>query len=201
MSTTSIGCASLLAATLLLAACAASDPVVPSTSTTSPAASASPTASPTRTSFGSRTYGYSLVLPALWAAIPAQKTWNGRAPLSSDSDEVDQFPGTYNASSWAVAAPSTQNLAAYTASMIATTTRDHGDTCPAKPDTRTEITVGGGPGILLEYNCGILINLAAAVHRGVGYQFGFRDPTVSAASDPADHATFLGILTSVRFPD
>jgi hypothetical protein len=198
---TIIGRASLLAATLLLASCTASDPAVPSTSTTSSADTASPSASSNRTTFGSRTYGYSLELPALWAAIPAQKTWDGRAPLSSDSDEVDQFPGTYNASSWAVAAPSTQNLAAYTASMIAATTRDHGDTCPAKPETRTEITVGGGPGILLEYNCGILINLAAAVHHGVGYQFGFRDPTVKAASDPADHETFLGILTSVQFPD
>ena len=85
--------------------------------------------------------------------------------------------------------------------MMAATARDHGDTCPAKPETRNQITVGDGPGILLEYDCGILINLAAAVHHGVGYQFGFRDPTVKAATDPADHATFLDILKSIQFPD
>jgi hypothetical protein len=142
-----------------------------------------------------------LTLPALWTSIQAQKKWDGKAALSSDSDEVDQFPGTYSASSWAVAAPSKQDLAAYTAAMIAANARDHGDTCPAKPDTRTQITIGDGPGVLLEYNCGILINNAAAVHDGVGYQFGFRDPSVKAASDPADQATFLGILKSIRFPD
>ena len=146
-------------------------------------------------------YGYTLQLPALWSSIQAQKEWDGKASLSSDSDEVDQFPGTYNASSWAVAAPSTQNLAGYTAAMMAATARDHGDTCPAKPETRKQITIGDGPGVLLEYDCGILINLAAAVHHGVGYQFGFRDPTVKAATDPADLATFLGILKSMQFPD
>jgi hypothetical protein len=57
---------------------------------------------------------------------------------------------------------------------------------------------GANPGILLAYNFGILINLAAAVHHGVGYQFGFRDPTVKAATDPADQAAFLAILESMQ---
>lgn len=81
--------------------------------------------------------------------------------------------------------------------MMAANARDHGDTCPAKPETKHRITIGGGPGVLLTYNCGILINLAAAVHHGVGYQFGFRDPTVQAATDPADQTAFLAILESI----
>jgi hypothetical protein len=141
-----------------------------------------------------------LTLPALWTSIQAQKKWDGKASLSSESDEVDQFPSAESASSWVVAAPSKQDLAAYTAAMMAANARDHGDTCPAKPETRSRITVGGGPGILLEYDCGILINLAASVHHGVGYQFGFRDPTVHAATDRIDRATFLDMLKSTRFP-
>jgi hypothetical protein len=66
---------------------------------------------------------------------------------------------------------------------------------------RQRINVGSDQGVLLAYNCGILINLAAAVHNGVGYQFGFRDPTVNAATDPADEATFLAILESTQLPD
>ena len=200
-----IGCGSLLAATVLLASCTGSDSSVSSTPATSSGGttsqSASQAASPTPATFTSGTYGYELKLPALWSSIQATAKWDGKASLSSDSDEVDQFPGTYNASSWAVAAPSKQDLPAYTAAMIAANARDHGDTCPTKPETRNQITVGDGPGILLEYDCGILINLAAAVHHGVGYQFGFRDPTVNAATDPADHATFLDILKSIQFPD
>ncbi len=199
------GCGSLLAATLLVASCTGSDSSVSSAPSTSSGGttthSASQAASPAPATFTSATYGYTLRLPASWSPIQAQKTWDGKASLSSDSDEVDQFPGSYNASSWAVAARSRQNLAAYTAAVIAANARDHGDTCPAKPETREQITVGDGPGILLEYDCGILINLAAAVHHGVGYQFGFRDPTVNAATDPADHATFLDILKSIQFPD
>jgi hypothetical protein len=37
------------------------------------------------------------------------------------------------------------------------------------------------------------------VDHGVGYWFGFRDPAVHAANDPADHAAFVQILKSVRF--
>jgi hypothetical protein len=140
-------------------------------------------------------------LPAGWAAVQAQKAWDGKAKLSSESPEVDEFTSPASASSWALAAPSTQKLAAFTASMIATNARDHGDTCPAKPEKTVPVTIGDGPGTLLAYNCGILINLAAAVHNGVGYQFGFRDPGVHTATDPADQATFLAILESMQFPD
>jgi hypothetical protein len=139
-----------------------------------------------------------VTLPALWQPIAAKSTWDGKAGLSSDSDQVDQFSGTYNTSSWGVAGPWTGDLSAAGTALIAATTRFHGDTCPAKPQTRSEVSISGGPGILLEYNCGILINLAVAVHAGKQYQFGFRDPDTKTASDPTDHKTFLAILSTVR---
>jgi hypothetical protein len=180
---------------------AASSPNTSHTTAASPSSVASQTAAPPPTTFTSKTYGYTLNLPPLWTATEAQKAWDGKAGLSSDSAEVDQLIGTYNATAWALARRSNLKLEAYTAAMIATNARDHGDTCPAKPESKHRITIGGGAGTLLAYNCGILINLAAAVHHGVGYQFGFRDPTVQAATDPADRATFLAILGSVHFPD
>jgi hypothetical protein len=197
----------LLAATLLFASCTGRDSSISSsptspTGTTSPSSGTSQTVSPTpSTTFTSSTYGYSLKLPAGWTSIQAQKAWDGKSVVSSAGADVDQLPGTYTASSWVVAAPSKQKLPAYVSALIAATTRYHGDTCPAKPATRTRVTIGGEPGMLLAYNCGILINLAAAVHHGVGYQVGFRDPSVKAATDPADHAAFLAILESVQFPD
>jgi hypothetical protein len=179
---------------------AAQSPAAAPTLTTSRSPDASRTAGPSPTTFTSSTYGYTLRLPPGWTSVQAKKAWDGKAPLSSYSPLVDQLVGTYNASSWALAAPSKQKLAAYTAEMIVANAHDHGDTCPPKPELRRRITIGGGPGMLLAYNCGILINLAAAVHHGVGYQFGFRDPTVNAATDPTGQAAFLAILASMQFP-
>jgi hypothetical protein len=88
---------------------------------------------------------------------------------------------------------------AYARYLVAWNARFHGDTCPAKPHTSRSITVGGDPGILLAYDCGILINIAGTVHEGLGYWFGFRDPSVQAATDPVDRNAFLQILGSVRF--
>ncbi len=54
--------------------------------------------------------------------------------------------------------------------------------------------------MLIAWNCGILINGAVTVHNGRAYVFGLRDPAVHAATDPADRATFLTMLESVRSP-
>jgi len=52
---------------------------------------------------------------------------------------------------------------------------------------------------MAKWNCGILINSAVTIQNGAAYQFLFRDPAVSAASDPTDEATFLNLLASVKF--
>jgi hypothetical protein len=154
----------------------------------------------TPVTFRSRTYAYSMTLPPEWTAIQAYDTWDGKGFLSSESGRVDKFTGTSFASSWGVAAPWRRGLAAYARYLVAWNARFHGDTCPAKPHTNSPITVGGEPGVLLAYDCGILINIAGTVHDGVGYWFGFRDPSVQAATDPADRRAFLQILGSVHLP-
>ena len=85
--------------------------------------------------------------------------------------------------------------------MVAANAKYHGDTCPPRPAARKPITIGGDPATLLEYDCGILINLAVTVHNGVGYQFLLRDPAIHASTDPTDQKAFLELLESVEFPD
>ena len=168
------------------------------TATPSVAATVIPSTGPT--SFKSETYGYSVTLPAGWTVTPATARWDGKAGLSSDSSEVDQFIGPASATSTGVAAPYGKKLADYVKDLLAWNFKYHGDTCPAKPDSQSSIKIGGVPAVLVQWNCGILINSAVAVRNGVAYQFLFRDQAIQAATDPADKATFLTLLASVKFP-
>jgi len=93
------------------------------------------------------------------------------------------------------------DLAAREAERVAANAKDHGDTCPPVPESQDQIVIGGEPGVLASYDCGILINTAITVHHGVAYVFGFRDPAVHAASSPEDRALFVGLLESVTFPE
>lgn len=185
-----------------ITSCSGSDSsssAVSSSVATTPSSSVASTSTASEpTTFTSARYGYKVTLPADWVAIQSLGKWNGRSGLAYDVAQVDQwgsgFPGGFG-----VAAPWKRDLAANTKYLINWTIRNHGDTCPAKPATRDRIRIGGEPGVLLAYNCGILINEATAVHHGVAYWFVFRDPGVAAATDPTDHAMFLKILRSIRF--
>ena len=141
-----------------------------------------------------------MTLPAGWTVIPASAKWDGKASLSSISAEVDQFIGPSSATASGVAVPYGKKLADYVTELIAWTYKYHGDTCRAKPESQTPIKVGGAVGVLVQWNCGILINYAVTVRNGIAYQFLLRDEAVQAASDPADNATFLSLLGSVKFP-
>lgn len=183
----------------------ASQPSRPSL--TAEPATLAPTAAPptagveaTPSVFTSPVYGYSVVLPVGWSAVAATLRWDGTSRTSSDTPNVDQFYPTGLASSWASAAAYQGTLKEYTAKEIADTANYHGTTCPAGPEAQLPITVGGQPGILLQFNCGILINIAVTVDAGIGYVFGFRDPTVEGSSDSQDKAIFVGLLASTRFP-
>jgi hypothetical protein len=151
--------------------------------------------------FKSATYGYTVTPPSGWTTVQASTAWDGLAAYGHESPEADQIIGPASASSWAVAASTTKDLSAYTTELIAATARDHGDTCPPQPEAQDAIKVGSDPGTLLAWNCGILINLAVAVHNGRAYVFGFRDAAVQASTDPGDRSTFVTMLQSVRFPD
>jgi hypothetical protein len=192
---------SLLATASVVTSCGATQTSSPPQSKVASEASTSATSeSPSRdTTFTSTRYGYAVRLPVGWTSAPATRSWDGRSGLSSDSSTVDQFSSSSAAGSWGVAAPWKGHLAAYADFLVAWNARYHGDTCPAQPKARSRITIGTRPGVLLSYDCGILINVAGVVDHGVGYWFGFRDPAVHAANDPADHAAFVQILKSVRF--
>jgi hypothetical protein len=151
--------------------------------------------------FSSATYGYSLTPPSGWTTVQAQKAWDGAATYGHDSPEADQIVGPATASSWAVAVKTDKDLATFAADFIAANAKGHGNTCPPQPEAQDSIKVGGDPGTLIAWNCGILINGAVTLHKGRAYIFGLRDPAVHAATDAADRATFLTMLESVRFPN
>jgi hypothetical protein len=171
-----------------------------SAATTPSSPGASPSTAQELTSFRSATYGYVVTPPGDWMSIQALEKWDGRSELTYDSAQVDQFGSGYPGA-FGVAAPWKRDLAADTKFLITWVSLNHGETCPPKPNTRAPVTIGGQPGVLLAYNCGILINIAATVHDGVAYWFTFRDPNVQAETDPTDHAIFLKMLRSVHFPD
>ena len=189
----------LLLALLVGTGCASNSVPASTAATPSPTASIEPSPSPP-SSFTSPVYGYSVELPGGWTAIEAKVAWDGTSSISSDGPEVDQWIGRTEASAWAFAAPYSGDLNAYTKKTVADNAKYHGGTCPPTPETQDPITIGGEPGTLLAYDCGILINLALAVHDGVGYSFGLRDPTIPAATDPTDAAAFAGLLDTVQFP-
>jgi hypothetical protein len=149
--------------------------------------------------FTSATYGYAVRLPKNWTSTQAASKWDGQLGLTIESPEVDKFESDSTEVLWAVATPWKQGLAAWTRHAIDWTNQFHGDSCTAEPATRTPVTIGGQPGMLLAYDCGVLINYGATVHSGVGYWFLMKDDAVQSATDPTDHATFLKILRSVRF--
>ena len=185
----------VLAAGLLIAACgSAATP----TGTARPTATAS--SSPTAVVFASTHYPYSITLPIGWVATPARTTWDGTGAPTYDDPPVDEFenPGLTGLA-FGFATPTTSLLAAWVADGIATNFRVHGDTCPRTPNAVEPITIGGQPGTLVAWSCGILINTAFTVARGYGYRFVFRDPSIHAYTDPGDKATFTTMLGSVAF--
>ena len=145
----------MLTAIFVITSCSGTDssgsaaPGTRSATTTPSSPGTSPPTAPEPTRFTSATYGYRATLPGDWVAIPALEKWDGRSELSYDVAQVDQFgsgsPGAYGAAaSWK------RDLAAYTKFLITWTLLYHSETCPPKPTTRSPITIGGHPGVLLE---------------------------------------------------
>src|SRR5581483_5164833 len=185
-------CAVFVAA-LLIAACGSS---APPTGTTSPAAS-----SPPPGVFVSARYKYTIKLPDGWVGTQSDVEWAGTTWLAVDNPAVDVFgPAGGDGAAYGAAAPTTESLDAWAADGTASNLDEHKAFCPAKPQTVVEpVVIGGQPGTLQSMNCGILIMTAFAVVHGTGYEFGFRDPAVQAATDPTDKATFTTMLASVVY--
>lgn len=160
-----------------------------------------PTATASPSTFTSRLYAYSISVPPGWTATWSMSRWDGSGAPDIQGLVNDNFVSSGTSAMIAAAAPTSKDLATYTADGIAAAYEVHKDTCPNAnhPDSVESITIGGEPGELESIDCGMLINIAYTVHNGQGYRFTFRDPAVHAATDSADKATFLAMLASVQF--
>lgn len=182
----------------------ASVPVTAAASQAPSAAFATPaaTAASTPVSFTSLLYGYSIALPAGWSVGAAMLRWDGASAPGNDEGTVDKFVSPSTVSTFAYAGPIKADLDQFVKDNIAWTVRDHGDTCPATaPETTEPIQIGGEDGMLLSWNCGILINQALAIRDGTGFVFVMRDPGVQAATDATDRALLEDLLNSVTLPN
>jgi hypothetical protein len=124
-----------------------------------------------------------------------------RAGAPGDDDSVvDLFHGPGGVEAWAIAAPTTENLAAYTRTTTRAAAAAH--PCPATPQTDQAITIGGAPAQLLGMQCppgsGFLVELAVTTHDGTAFVFASQNPS-GTGSQSADRAAFRKFLASIRF--
>ena len=151
--------------------------------------------------FTSRQYGYTEALPAGWQSIgQARQRWDGKGAPGDTASVSDLFQGPGRVEAWAYAAPTKENLAAYTATTIHAAAAH---SCPAVPQTDQAITIGGVPARLLRMHCpprsGFLVEIAVTVHNGTGFVFASQPaPGVTGTDQPA--AAFRKFLAGIRLP-
>lgn len=172
---------------------------VPPDTTPAPTASAAPTPA-LPVAFASTIYDYSLIVPAGWVIGPATVPWDAASAPSANAFSVDKFVSPSGLSAFAYAGAVSVDLAGFVRDNIAWTFRDHGSTCPdPAPEITEPIEVGGEPGVLLLWDCGILINSALLVRDGTGFVMVMRDINVKGAKDAADRAILEALLDSIDF--
>jgi hypothetical protein len=163
----------------------------------SPAATASTPAAARL--FTSRHYGYTEALPAGWTGGQATQQWDGSGAPGDDDSVVDLFQGPGGVEAWAIAAPTTENLSAYTRTTTRASAAAH--PCPATPQTDQAITIGGVPARLLGMQCppgsGFLVELAVSIHDGTAFVFGSQNPS-GTGGQSADRAAFGEFLAGIR---
>jgi hypothetical protein len=149
----------------------------------------------------SRHYGYTETLPAGWRlGRQATRQWNGKGGPGYDRPVVDLFAGPRGVQAWAIAAPTKQSLAAYTARIIRHARAAH--PC-SPPQTSQAITIGGAPARLAGMQCpagsGFLVEIAVTVRNGTGFAFTSQPaPGTTRADQPA--AAFRKFLAGIRLP-
>ena len=142
----------------------------------------------------SRHYHYAEALPAGWrVAGQATQRWDGTGSPGDHDPQSDLFLGPGGVEAWAYAAPTRENLAAYTRTVMQASLAVHG--CPAVTQTSQAITIGGAPARLLAFQCpagsGFLVELGVTVHGGTAFVFGSQHPPVTKSTDRAAFREFL----------
>jgi hypothetical protein len=150
---------------------------------------------PTARIITSRHYRYAETLPAGWRlAGQATQRWDGTGSPGDHDPQSDLFLGPGGVEAWAYAAPTRENLTAYTSTVIWASNNVHG--CPGTvQQTSQAITLGGVPARLLAFQCpagsGFLVELAVTVHDGTGFVFGSQNRSGTKATDRAAFRAFL----------
>ena len=182
----------------LVAGCASSATTGPSAPPVQSPAAAASTPAAARI-FTSRHYGYTEALPAGWTGGQATQQWDGTGAPGDQDSVVDLFHGPGGVEAWAIAAPTKEDLAAYTRT---TTRAAAAHPCPATPQTDQAITIGGAPAQLLNMQCppgsGFLVELAVTIHDGTAFVFASQNPS-GTGSQSADRAAFRTFLASIRW--
>ena len=98
-----------------------------------------------------------------------------------------------------IAAPTRENLTAYTATTIRAAHAVH--QCSA-PQTRQTITIGGAPAQLLTMQCvagsGSLVETAVTIHAGTAFVLTAQNQAGAVANHRADRAAFRNFLAGIR---
>ena len=156
---------------------------------------------PTARIITSRYYGYTEALPAGWRpGGQATRRWDGTGSPADLDPVTDLFLGPDGVEAWAIATPTTENLAAYTRTVLQAAHAIH--QCPAVPQTNQAITIGGVPARLLGMQClpgsGFLVEIAVTVHDGTAFVFTSQNPTLTKATDRAAFRAFLAGIRLTR---
>ena len=184
----------------LLVGCASSGTTDPGAAPTRSPAPAASTPAAARI-FTSRHYGYTGALPAGWTGTQATQQWDGTGAPGGEDSVVDLFQGPGGVEAWALAAPTKENLAAYTRTTTRAAAAAH--PCPAVPQTDQAITIGGTPARLLSMQCppgsGFLVELAVTIQDGTGFVFTSQNPSGATAGQGTDRAAFRKFLAGIGF--
>jgi hypothetical protein len=148
----------------------------------------------------SRHYHYAEALPAGWRlAGQATQQWDGTGSPGNGDSVVDLFLGPGGVEAWALAAPTKENLAAYTRTVIRASNAVHG--CPAVTQPSQAITIGGAPARLLAFECGagsgFVVEIAVTVHGGTAFVFASQPPAWTR-SNATDRAAFREFLAGIQ---
>jgi hypothetical protein len=180
-----------------LAGCASSAATRPSAPSARSEAATAGTPAAARI-FTSRHDGYTAALPAGWTGGQPTQRWDGTGPPGDEDSVVDLFHRPGGVEAWAIAAPTKENLAAYTSTTIRAGAAAH--PCPAIPQTGQAITIGGAPAQLLSMQCppgsGFLIEVAVTIHDGTAFVFASQNPS-GTGSRNADRAAFRTYLAGI----
>ena len=149
--------------------------------------------------FSSPHYGYTMALPAGWAAQGAQP-WDGPGSRGSGKDGVDVFRGPPYVAAWTFAAPMPPSLAGYATAIARAAAQVR---CPAAPQMGQQVAIGGAAARLIGMTCpsqgGIYMLTAATTHKQTAVVFVFEDTSGVRGAQHADRVAFRELLAGVRF--